>query len=331
MASRTTRPSFTFPFPLEVSQSAVNLSILLDNVAAFPIPVLSLSSYILIIILFDNVAAFPVLNAVAHLVPVCVGVELGERKCALCAFVSSWFMVLQTTVLGSFFCIFPIPYFMVICAFPTAIFLFVNLFYLYPASLRDGSEFRTAYFKTFLVCCWNVVSALSFVFYNSVFQNMQGSMQSAFSLLLPVLKFAYKMSTKWFVSQQLNNPDGAHAAAFFTECCAGVISAVIFTSIGDPITFCLIVIVDVAENLFYAANILAEIIKLLRATIDGSLEKIGDEFRDALTEQEEDGSVEEASTPLVITRTKTAIIRRNNGKSFDVEVSGAVQHFIAQI
>jgi hypothetical protein len=169
---------------------------------------------------------------------------------------------------------------------------------------------------------FNVAAALLFVLYNAWFQTLSGEHQSMASFLLPLMKAAVKLSTKYYVAHQLHNSDAAHAAGYFVECTSAAISAIIFTNIRDPITFVFILLVDVAENLFYGANMLACIIDMWKEKMDATVSMYQETLENMEVQEEgEDGEAEEAS--LMAANSPLSPHRQISLKNFKAHVDSA--------
>ena len=150
--------------------------------------------------------------------------------------------------------VFPVPYLLFVGGVPGALSLQLVMYFCYPRALRTKWGFRRELMGATVITWVNVVSALLLLLYNAAFAQSEGATQSALALLLPVAKWLVRTASKFGTSQG-GNPDFAHGAGFFAECCTGAISAVIFTSIQDVSTFVFLVLIDVSENFFHFTRV----------------------------------------------------------------------------
>mmetsp|Transcript_23490 Transcript_23490/g.48850 ORF Transcript_23490/g.48850 Transcript_23490/m.48850 type:complete len:564 (+) Transcript_23490:176-1867(+) len=221
--------------------------------------------------------SFAVIIGVAYFVTIIVHIKITFRRLAGCTLLCSGFMVAVSIFSKVVLDIFPIPYFMVTIALPTAILLFILIYFTYPKSIRRSPGFKFVMVKTFAVTLLNVGTVLCFVLFNAIFVSADSELQSFLAFLLPMIKVLVKVSTKMVCTKYLNNPNGAHAAGYFVECTCGAISAVIFTNINDPLSFALILAVDIGENLFYGFSMLVQIIDVWRTSFMETKSLLDDE------------------------------------------------------
>ena len=94
---------------------------------------------------------FAVILGVAYFVTVVVHVEIAFRRLALCTMLSSVIQISVSIFSKVVLDIFPIPYYMVTVEIPSALLLFIMIYFCCPRKIRRSPGFNLIMLKTFAV------------------------------------------------------------------------------------------------------------------------------------------------------------------------------------
>merc|ERR1711871_826120 len=149
---------------------------------------------------------------------------------------------------------FPLPMGIIVSSFIGIFVCWSIIVTQYKAETRRDPLFLRAMATSCLAMGLQVSLAYFLVLVYVAFAQASGALQTVLSLVVPILKWAVKRTIR-FITNKSHNPNFIHGASYWTECQIGCFSALVFTEIKDPITFMLMLLVDVAENVYIVMKI----------------------------------------------------------------------------